>query len=66
LYRRLSELDQVLARRLVAAHREALDGDATLVLGVVHEILDRVGGPLAEGYHESGDAVGAPAVEPGE
>ena len=64
LYRRLSELDPALARRLVANHREALDGDATLLLGVVHEVLDRVGGPLAEGYHESGDAVGAPAAEP--
>jgi hypothetical protein len=64
LYRRLSELDPVLGRRLVAAHREALDDDVTLLLGVVHEILDRVGGPLAEGYYESGNVVGAPATEP--
>jgi len=63
LYRRLSELDPVLARALVAAHREALDGDPAPLTAVVHHVLDRVGGPLAEGYREGGDVVRAPVGE---
>ncbi len=66
LYRRLSELDPGLAHRLVTAHREALDGDAAPLTAVVHQVLDRVGGPLAEGYREGGDVVGAPVGELGE
>ncbi len=60
LYRRLSELDPDLARRLVAAQREALDGDVTPLIAAVHQVLGRVGGPLAEGYREGGEVVGAP------
>lgn len=55
LHRALVRHDPDLARRLAAAHRQAVAGGSREPLcSVVREVLDRAGGPLLEGYRVAG------------
>jgi hypothetical protein len=50
LLRELRDLDADLADRWIAAH-----GDPAATAGFARGVLDRVGGPLFDGYHATGD-----------
>lgn len=55
LYRALTVQDPSLAARLVEGHRKVVaDGRVEDLRDVVLEVLDRVGGPLVEGYRVGG------------
>jgi hypothetical protein len=55
LARRLTEIDESLAERMISAHVAAVATQDTQPLQhVVTEILERVGGPLQEGFSASG------------
>ena len=59
LHRALAAHDAALAARLVEAHRAAVvDGRVEGLRSVVLEVLDRVGGPLQEGYRVGGRSGG--------
>ena len=59
LHRALAAHDAGLAARLVEAHRAAVgDGRVEGLRSVVLEVLDRVGGPLQEGYRVGGRSGG--------
>lgn len=55
LARRLAEVDNQLAVRMVAAHQAAVGAyDKQPLRQVVTDVLDRAGGPLMEGYFAQG------------
>jgi len=57
LARRLTEIDGDLAARMIAAHLSAATGqDMQPLQQVMTEILERVGGPLREGFYAPGSA----------
>lgn len=52
--RALETCDPPLLARLVSAHREAVEGQVEAMDEVVTEVLERLGGPLREGYVSAG------------
>ncbi|MEV4275630.1 nucleotidyltransferase domain-containing protein [Actinoplanes xinjiangensis] len=59
LPRRVAEVDPDLPGRLVAAQRAVLaDGDREPLVAAVLAVLDRVGGPLQEGFRLAGEDPG--------
>lgn len=54
LARELEQVDAGLLQQLVPAHARAIVGDCGDLLGLVGQVLDRVGGPLSSGYYASG------------
>lgn len=58
LVRRLRAADTELADRLIDAFRRVVAaGDRTCLAQVTVQVLDEVGGPLAEGYRREGSTV---------